>query len=287
MYTSLLQVLQHLEATPDLLRFGLLGLRQFNSSSASPAPRAAFSHCALSTALLMNVSLLQDIQYDRMKYWCEDVDFSLRVLSRGLVSCRFNHLVAVKKFIETGGSTSYRLQLNGTRDDAEDLGPANFQKLVTAPDREGGPFLAVPAYYLLELYLASASADWLFSSAADSPSCPVLLIDCYVNLGPRLAVEFVSTRQPKCASLAEKLGRTYGGLLLYLTDSFLTADLLRQFEFVAGARLCLVSQDRNTLRQEVARLDLEERWRFRLRDEFQTANHPDESSLYFLTGTYE
>ena len=67
----------------------------------------------------------------------------------------------------------------------------------------------------------------------------------------------------------------------------MSAALLAQFKFAPRSRLCLVCQDRNTLRQEVARLDLEERWRFRLRDEFQTANSPDEPALYFLTGKHD
>lgn len=41
------------------------------------------------------------------------------------------------------------------------------------------------------------------------------------------------------------------------------------------------------LRQEVARLDLEEHWRFRLRDELQTANSPDQPALYFLAGKHD
>ena len=285
-YTSLLKLLQHLEATPDLLKYGLLGVRQYNSNCSSPITKGSFSHCPLNTAFLMNIALLQDIQYDWMKYSCEDVDFSLRVQSRGVLACRFNHLAVVKKFIETGGATTFRLQMNGVREGAETLDPNDFHKLVTAPDREDTPFIPVPAHYLLELYLSRASAQRLFSTAADKPKSPVLLIDCYVNLGPRVTVEFVSARSPKSKVQSPK-SRKYGGLLLYFSDSFVTAEFLHQFQFMPGARLCLVSQDRNTLRQHVVRLDLEEHWRFRLRDEFQIANDPDEASLYFLTGTYE
>ena len=79
----------------------------------------------------------------------------------------------------------------------------------------------------------------------------------------------------------------YGGLLLYFCRRSVSAAFLAQFKFAPRSRLCLVCQDRNTLRQEVARLDLEEHWRFRLRDEFQTANSPDEPSLYFLTGKHD
>lgn len=80
---------------------------------------------------------------------------------------------------------------------------------------------------------------------------------------------------------------SYGGLLLYFCDRSVSKQFLDQFKFAPRSRLCLVCQDRNTLRQEVARLDLEEHWRFRLRDELQTANSPDEPALYFLTGKHD
>lgn len=34
------------------------------------------------------------------------------------------------------------------------------------------------------------------------------------------------------------------------------------------------------------RLELEDEWQFRLRDEFQTANSADDKPLYFLTGRH-
>ncbi|TTB71000.1 GREB1-like protein [Bagarius yarrelli] len=49
---------------------------------------------------------------------------------------------------------------------------------------------------------------------------------------------------------------------------------------------CVVSQDRSSLRQTIARLELEDEWQFRLRDEFQTANCSEDRPLYFLTGRH-
>ncbi|KAJ8356625.1 hypothetical protein SKAU_G00194190 [Synaphobranchus kaupii] len=46
------------------------------------------------------------------------------------------------------------------------------------------------------------------------------------------------------------------------------------------------STDRSTLRQTVVRLELEEEWRLRLRDEFQTANAKEDRPLFFLTGKH-
>lgn len=53
-----------------------------------------------------------------------------------------------------------------------------------------------------------------------------------------------------------------------------------------GATLCVICQDRNSLRQTVVRLELEDEWQFRLRDEFQTANAKEDRPLFFLTGRH-
>nr|XP_054772860.1 GREB1-like protein [Lytechinus pictus] len=66
---------------------------------------------------------------------------------------------------------------------------------------------------------------------------------------------------------------------------FLNVDRARNVDY--GARLCLISSDRNSLRRQVVQLDLEEQWRFRLRDEFQTANVAVEQPLFMLTGRHE
>ena len=56
--------------------------------------------------------------------------------------------------------------------------------------------------------------------------------------------------------------------------------------FSEGATLCVICQDRSSLRQTIVRLELEDEWQFRLRDEFQTANSSDDKPLYFLTGRH-
>lgn len=55
---------------------------------------------------------------------------------------------------------------------------------------------------------------------------------------------------------------------------------------IEGATLCVICQDRSSLRQTIVRLELEDEWQFRLRDEFQTANSSDDKPLYFLTGRH-
>lgn len=288
--TSLLSVLQHLENTPDLMNYGMLGLQQYSTESSSPVDHGSFTHCLLHTAVLMNLDKLQAIKYNKHRYWWEDVNFSLKVLASGIHTCRFNHLVVAKKFMETGGVTAFKEEPahsgEGSSNQNKDLLPGD--KLVTAPDRENAPFLPAPSYYLFERYLELMGAAKLFPVTVAHPDRPVLVIDCYVNLGPRLTVEFVSSSGWDKDKKPEKRHDTsYGGLLLYFCDRSVTKQFLAQFKFAMRSRLCIVCQDRNTLRQEVARLDLEEWWRFRLRDELQTANSPDEPALYFLTGRHD
>lgn len=50
--------------------------------------------------------------------------------------------------------------------------------------------------------------------------------------------------------------------------------------------MCVICQDRNSLRQTVVRLELEDEWQFRLRDEFQTANAKEDRPLFFLTARH-
>lgn len=75
-------------------------------------------------------------------------------------------------------------------------------------------------------------------------------------------------------SLRSSLGRTHPFLSLPLPLSS------------QGATLCVICQDRNSLRQTVVRLELEDEWQFRLRDEFQTANAKEDRPLFFLTGRH-
>lgn len=271
-------------------------MRQYSSKCTAPLQKASFVRSILNSFILLNVSLLQDVQYDSSRYIYENIDFSLRVESVGIVTCRLNHYAFLKKFIPTGGKTVFRLQLaSGTEDSAQPpklVEPSEYSKLVNAPDREDTHFFSVPAHYLLELYLANAGSSRLFPTSAGKSNNPVLVIDCYVNLGPKITVEYVSSRladdeRKSRSKTAEKPTTKYSGLLLFFCEQKVTAQFLQQFQFTSGARLCLVCKDRNKLRQEVVRLDLEECWRFRLRDEFQTANNPDEPSLFLLTGKHD
>ena len=63
--TSLLKVLLHLENTPDLMNYGMLGLQQYSAESSSPVAQGSFTHGLLHTALMMNLDKLQNIKYNK------------------------------------------------------------------------------------------------------------------------------------------------------------------------------------------------------------------------------
>ena len=100
---SLKHVLQHMEACPQLHQYALCGIRQWSSrgpgGGGGPGgpQREPFSRGHLHDFLLLNVELSQHVQYDRERFTCEDVDFSLRAHSAGLLHCRFNNYSVMKK----------------------------------------------------------------------------------------------------------------------------------------------------------------------------------------------
>ena len=159
---------------------------------------------------------------------------------------------------------------NGNNSKPATVDVNDYSNYVTAPDSEDTHYFSAPAEYLLEKYLVEAAARKLFQTAADNPQHPILAIDNYVNLGPRFSVEYVSTsrlqQDGKPGAEGFKKSKTkYGGLLLFYSDQAVSKELLQGFDFIDDAQLCLVCRDRNILRQEVVRLDLEEHWRFRLK----------------------
>ncbi|XP_016097088.1 GREB1-like protein [Sinocyclocheilus grahami] len=153
---------------------------------------------------------------------------------------------------------------------------------VCAPDSEH-TLLSAPAQFLLEKFLQSCSHR-LFPLALCNSTNPVLSIDSYLNLGPQIQTCYMSSR-PHSVNVDHQ-GVLFGGLLLYLCDSFVISSLLKKFNFLKGATLCVICQDRSSLRQTIVRLELEDEWQFRLRDEFQTANCSEDRPLYFLTGRH-
>ncbi|XP_021381066.2 protein GREB1 isoform X2 [Lonchura striata] len=275
---SLKQILQHIEATPNVTHYALIGMRKWSSKTNSAEIKEPFSCCHVHDFLMLNVDLTQNVQYNQNRFTCDDVDFNLRVHSAGLLICRFNHFNVMKKQIAVGGQRSFHIK-SKVSDTPVSISPAQY---ICAPDSKH-TFLAAPAQLLLEKYLQYHSHRF-FPLSLKNYSHPVLSVDCYLNLGPQIAVCYVSSR-PHSLNISSS-GLTFSGLLLYLCDSFVVASFLKKFHFLKGATLCVICQDRNSLRQTVVRLELEDEWQFRLRDEFQTANAKEDRPLFFLTGRH-
>uniref|UniRef100_A0A8C6DHJ0 GREB1 like retinoic acid receptor coactivator n=1 Tax=Moschus moschiferus TaxID=68415 RepID=A0A8C6DHJ0_MOSMO len=277
---SLKSVLQHMEATPKIVHYAILGIQKWSSRLTSRSLKVPFSRCHVHDFILLNIDLTQNVQYDFNRYFCEDVDFNLRTNSSGLLICRFNNFSLMKKHVQVGGQRDFIIKPKIMV--SESMAPILPLQYVCAPDTEH-TLLAAPAQFLLEKFLQHASYK-LFPKAIRNFRSPVLAIDCYLNIGPEVAVCYISSRPHSSNVHCE--GVCFGGLLLYLCDSFVGADLLKKFKFLKGATLCVICQDRSSLRQTIVRLELEDEWQFRLRDEFQTANSSDDKPLYFLTGRH-
>ncbi|XP_061696419.1 GREB1-like protein isoform X3 [Syngnathoides biaculeatus] len=277
---SLKAVLWHIEATPKILLYAMCGARKWNSSLARKAPGRPFSRGHLYDFVLLNVDLTQNVQYDLNRYSCEEVDFNLRVNSSGLLLCRFNSFSLMKKYIPVGGNQDYTVKPKLV--ELENPAPISPLQYVCAPDSEQ-TLLDAPAQFLLERFLQSCSYR-LFPQAIHNPNNPVLSIDSYLNISPEISVCYINSR-PHSTNLNHQ-GLVFSGLLLYLCDSFVVSGLLKKFRFLKGATLCVICQDRSSLRQTIVRLELEDEWQFRLRDEFQTANCSEDRPLYFLTGRH-
>uniref|UniRef100_A0A8C1YQ89 GREB1-like protein n=1 Tax=Cyprinus carpio TaxID=7962 RepID=A0A8C1YQ89_CYPCA len=278
MNVSLKSVLQHVEATPKISLYAMCGLRKWSSSLSSRAPTSPFSRCHLHDLIMLNVDLTQNVQYDLNRFTCEEVDFNLRANSSGLLLCRFNRFSIMKKHIPIGGHKDFLIKPKLMR--LETPVRVCASQYVCAPDSEH-TLLSAPAQFLLEKFLQSCSHR-LFPLALCNSANPVLSIDSYLNLGPQTC--YMSSR-PHSVNVDHQ-GVLFGGLLLYLCDSFVISSLLKKFNFLKGATLCVICQDRSSLRQTIVRLELEDEWQFRLRDEFQTANCSEDRPLYFLTGRH-
>ncbi|XP_037838017.1 GREB1-like protein isoform X4 [Kryptolebias marmoratus] len=277
---SLKTMLQHMENTPKISLYAMCGIRKWCSSLAHRSPGNPFSRCHLHDFVMLNVDLTQNVQYDLNRYGCEEVDFNLRVNSSGLLLCRFNNFCLMKKHIPVGGSKDFVVKPKLV--EIENQAPISPLQYVCAPDSEQ-TLLDAPAQFLLESFLQSC-IHRLFPKAVQNRNNPVLSIDSYLNLSPEISVCYINSR-PHSTNLNHQ-GLVFSGLLLYLCDSFVVSGLLKKFHFLKGATLCVICQDRSSLRQTIVRLELEDEWQFRLRDEFQTANCSEDRPLYFLTGRH-
>ena len=252
---------------------------------------------------MLNIASTEQVSFDPNIFIGDDVDLQLRLIEDGILTCRFEHFSYMAKMTSRTawrGADSLPLGLPITDNHASHL--------VVAPDKENVQVINADAHLVMQKYLR-VSAEVLFPLPVNNPNLHVLVIGSYVNLGPRISTCVINCRNNNTTttnnnslsnsnnpcgvnclvtpgSCATK--KTYAGLIVYDCAKKLSRDTLACFQFVKDAQIVLICRERYELRSEVMRLDLEEYWRFRLRDEYQTATTSDENrkAFYFLTGSY-
>ena len=160
---------------------------------------------------------------------------------------------------------------------------SNPKKFIGTPDSDKAYSVLYSGSYIMETFLQRAAKE-IFPLASSS-EYPVLEINKFLNLSENIFVSFV---HEKTYQNQEQLKNVkYGGLLMFSSEILQDAYFLKQFQFAQGATICLVTSDRLNLRKEITRLNLEDSWRFKLRDEFYTLCAPEKQPLYFYTGRYD
>lgn len=253
--------------------------------------------------ILLNLAKTSHISYNQFSFNSAEVDFNLQLKVCQCDTSLRRDLMFVKKCLPRGGNPyPLRSEVNGLCSEVD--------KLVISLHHDLSSHLPHPGPYLMEHYLLFKSQA-LFPYAQTS-QFPVLAVDHYISLGPHTHLTFMNSEMLKvdCPSpqqngevltvgnnhsstrenslaLGDLSKVRFGGLLLYLCEEKLSSEHLKKLNFVTGASLCLVTRDCKSLVREVARLDLEERWKFRLRDEYQTACADNMTPLFFLIGRFE
>lgn len=282
---SLLELLVTLESNPSIVEYGLIGFRPWSSfqdqSGLPPCLRTFVQSC-----YMINVQKTELLSFASHIFIGEDIDIQLRLMEEGILTCRFEHFSFMAKMTS-------RIAWRGTDNIPPNplaLPGDTFSHLVVAPDMETMKIINCDAHLIMQKYLR-LSAEILFPLAVSNSNLHVLVVGCYVNLGPHISTCVINCRsecddqiQPSNCAVTN----TYAGLIIYNCVKKLTRDSLSCFKFVKDAQMVLICKERYELRSEVMRLDLEEYWRFRLRDEYQTATPSvdNQKAFYFLTGSY-
>ncbi len=283
--TSLFEIMKLVESTPHVLNYGIIGLRPW-SSTQFDVPTHGFIRTFIHSCIFLNVKETQNVCFNNTKYVGENIDFQLRLVESNILTCRFEHLSFMCKLTARPG-WRVPLRTQSWEQLEENKDGMSFSHLVAPPDREELKTINAPPHLVMQKYLALGGRI-LFAAAVAKEEHPVLVIGGYTDLGHDISVCVVngSTKGELNDATNNQLEKVYGGLLLYDYPSCLNKEFLSKFKFIEDARLCVVSNDRYTMREEVTRLDLEENWKFRFRDEYQTATttEGDKKPVFFLTG---
>ncbi|XP_063673992.1 GREB1-like protein isoform X2 [Bolinopsis microptera] len=273
---SLYKVLCHIEKTPEVAKYAALYASHWGMNMKHPH---CFDRGYTNSLQLINVDLTKGMDFNRDRYMNDGFEFYKLANFSGLTTCRFNIFQVQLRYLKSGGENFILpekvlpLSVYNPADDT-----IGVTKLITMPDKAETFVLPVPSHYLLECFLFQGAAEILFKTT--DPGLPILQIDCYFSLGSKVStVSTLSQNIPKLESETK-----FGGLLLYFSAQRLNPQQLKGLNFVKGAKLCVIARDREELREEILRLDLEENWRFRFRDEFKTSSK--DKPIYFLTGTH-
>eukprot|EP00795_Rhopilema_esculentum_P007430 gene7430-13192_t len=288
--TSLFDIMKLVEATPHVLQYGIIGLRPW-SSAQFDVPMHGFIRTFVHSCVFMNIKQTYNICFKNSKYIGENIDFQLRLVENNILTCRFEHLSFMCKVTaRSGWRVPFRSQKWENMNDSEPITEPPYSHLVAPPDIEYLKTINAPSHLVMQTYLRICG-NMLFPASVDQPDYPVLIIGGYVDLGEKITICVINGNLTGELNEATKnqLERKYGGLLLYDYPQSLEKEFLSKFKFIDDARLCIISNDRYRMREEINRLDLEENWRFRFRDEYQTATltEGDSKPVFFLTGVID
>lgn len=251
-----------------------ISIPHWQESHPPSSTTSALPLCLDHNFLMLNLSKTSSVHYNALSFTSADIDFHLRLIADGHVP----HVSHRYAYLERLLDHSVCFAIPHSLPSPSQL--SNSGKLVVSLHHDSSSLLQQPGSLLLETFLLRKGSD-LFPSALSSTH-PVLMVDNYVNLGASVHALVVSAAQ-----LSPDLERlVFGGLVLYLCEGRVNSQQLQQLRFRPGACLLLVTRDCRGLVKEVSRLDLEENWQFKLRDEFQTMCTDNHKPLFFLTGKF-
>jgi len=282
-------VIRSLEQNADCLQYAAISLPQWSKPPEEEATPTRFETTPIPLTdydlnhdfIMVNLMKTAGVHYHSYSFNSSQIDFNLQLQAAGLKTKLRSDFVFVKKHILSGGN------LYPSHPSIPSL-YLDTEKLAISLHHDSSSLFPHPGPYLMEQFLLHKSSS-LFPYA-HSPSSPVFMVDNYVNLGRKTCIALVKSEQLSSdafLSTKEVDKIQFGGLVLYLCEGRVASKQLQRLRFVPGACLCLVTRDCKSLVREVARLDLEERWKFRLRDEYQTACPDHLRPLFFLIGRFE